>query len=812
MSSHLLLLDGGMGSLLQKAGLGLGELPETWNLSHPDVITSIHRRYFDAGCNVVYTNTFGANCLKFSVEGDDRDKAYALSDIVSSAVALARRAVRESQSPQPKFVALDVGPSGKMLNPWGDFPFEDAVDLFKKTISAGLRVGVDLIVIETMNDARETKAALLAARELTDLPVFVTCAYGSDGKLMTGASPEAMCAMLESMGATAIGVNCSMGPDAMEPVVDRYLSSTSLPVILKPNAGLPQMVDGNTVYDVTPKDFSASVMRMIRKGVQIAGGCCGTTPEYLEALAEAIQKEGITLPERTLPGEHTVISSYAHAVTFGETPVLIGERINPTGKKRMKQALQENDLGYLLNEGITQEEAGCHVLDVNVGLPGIDEAAILERTVEELQAVTSLPLQLDTADPAAMERAMRVYIGKPLVNSVSGTEKSMHAIFPLVKKYGGTVICLTLDEGGIPETAEGRLRVAEKIVETAASYGISRKDLIVDPLAMTISSGKDQAEVTLKAITLIRDRLHVCTSLGVSNVSFGLPCREGIHSAFFLMALQRGLSAAILNPFSYDMMRTYHAYLALKGLDDQCGAYIGFVTTHAPASSQAPATPAQQTGSASQPLEDTLQSAVVHGLKQKARMLAEEGTRTRDPLSLIEEEIIPALNQVGDGFEKKTVFLPQLLMSAEAASEAFDVLRTHMLAASGSAQKRTGATFVLATVHGDIHDIGKNIVRLLMESYGFDVVDLGRDVPKETVVEAVLSRHAPICGLSALMTTTVPAMEETIQLLREKAPFCKIVVGGAVLTQRDADRIGADAYAKDAMACVRWAQGLNLES
>ena len=788
MKEHVLYLDGGTGTLLQAQGLQPGELPERWNLSRPEVITAVHRAYFDAGSNVVGTNTFGASVLKFSPEE--------LEQIVKAAVENARRAQKETSSSQPTWVALDIGPTGRMLKPYGDLDFEDAVAVFAETVKLGAKYGVDLVLIETMNDSYETKAALLAAKENCSLPVFVSNAYGEDGKLMTGASPAAMVAMLEGMGADAVGVNCSLGPKALAGVVEEYLRCASVPVLLKPNAGLPKVQEGKTVFDVCPEEFAAEVAELMAKGVGIAGGCCGTTPEYIAALVNAAA--GLA-PRAIEKKNRTVVSSYTHAVEFGGKPVLIGERINPTGKKRFQQALREGDINYLLKEGLSQQDCGVDMLDVNVGLPDIDEAEMLTRAVCELQAIIDLPLQLDTASPAAMERALRRYNGKALLNSVSGKQESMDAVFPLAKKYGGVVIALTLDEAGIPETAEGRLAIAEKIVAEAARYGIGKKDLIFDPLALTISADKNAARETLRAVELIGAKLDCCTSLGVSNVSFGLPARDQLNSTFFAMALGRGLSAAILNPYSREMLKSYHAYCALSGRDDKCGAYIAFMQSlpQETAQGSAPVSAAEDP----EECKSALQRAVVKGLKEQAGELTRQLLQTQDAMSIVQEEIIPALDTVGVGFENKTVYLPQLLMSAEAAKAAFECIKAAM--AQGAGDK---CPVVLATVKGDIHDIGKNIVRLLLENYGFAVRDLGRDVSPERIVEETVALHAPLVGLSALMTTTVPAMEETIRQLRREAPWCKVVVGGAVLTRDYARQIGADKYAKDAMETVRYAE------
>ena len=788
LKNHIVYLDGGIGTLLQAGGLKPGEYPERWNLSHHDVIIDIHKAYFDAGSNIVCTNTFGANCLKFA---DDE-----LEQIIKAAVANAKKAREQSVQKGEKFIALDIGPSGKLLKPLGDLDFEDAVNVFSKTVKFGVKYGVDLIIIETMNDSYETKAALLAAKENSNLPVIVSNAYGEDGKLMTGAAPAAMVAMLEGMGADAIGANCSLGPRQLRGVAEELLQKASVPVILKPNAGLPKSINGKTVFDVTVDEFSDEVAALVKKGVRVVGGCCGTTPEYIASL---YSKTSELAPVPIADKKITVVSSYTHAIEFGESPILIGERINPTGKKRFKQALLENDIDYILSEGVNQQEKGVHILDVNVGVPDVDEVHMLKNTVCELQAIIDLPLQIDTSNIAAMEEALRRYNGKAMINSVNGKRESMEAIFPLVKKYGGLVVALTLDESGIPDTAQGRVKIAENILKVANEYGIDKKDIIFDTLAMTISADNKAAVATLSSLKTIKNELGCHTSLGVSNISFGLPNRDAVNGTFFALALQNGLSAAIMNPYSVDMMKTYYAYRALKGLDENCAEYIGsaesFVVTVTSVAAAAPKT--------TEEYSSELQHAVIKGFKDKAGELTKNLLSSVDPLEIVNNEIIPALNIVGDGFEKKTVYLPQLLMSAEAAKSAFEVIKASM---SGKEKAGTKGVIVIATVYGDIHDIGKNIVKLLLENYGFDVVDLGKDVPPEIIAKTAIKLRAPLVGLSALMTTTVPAMEETIKLLREKAPWCKIVVGGAVLTKEYADKIGADKYAKDAMESVRYAE------
>lgn len=783
LKQHMLYLDGGMGTLLQQRGLRAGEAPEGWNLTHPDAVQEIHRAYFDAGSHVVSANTFGANALRYAPDELERIVAAALDNV---------RAAREaSRAAQEKFVALDIGPTGRLLRPFGDFDFEDAVRAFAAAVRLGVKHGAELILIETMNDSYETKAALLAAKENSDLPVFVSNAYGADGKLMTGATPAAMVAMLEGLHADAIGANCSFGPRQLSGVVEELLACASVPVLFMPNAGLPRSADGRTVYDVGPEDFAQEVAALVARGVRVAGGCCGTTPAHIEAL---VRRCGGLEPAPATHKKTVCISSYTHAVCFGGAPVLIGERINPTGKKRFQQALRERDIGYVLQEGIRQQEAGAHVLDVNVGLPDVDEPALLCDVVCELQAVVDLPLQIDTSNPVAMEAALRRYNGKALLNSVNGKRESLHSVLPLARKYGALVVALTLDEDGIPATADGRVRIAEKILRAAAAYGLGPEDMLFDPLAMTVSADPGAALVTLEAVRRIASELGCHTSLGISNVSFGLPARDAVNATFFACALENGLSAAILNPHSADMRRVYYAFRVLHGQDADCADYIAFAAGE----------PARPAGTAAQETETTLRRAIEKGLRERAGELTQALLRETEPLELVKGEIIPALDVVGQGFERGTVYLPQLLMSAEAAKSAFERIRVAL-----SAQRTPGAArcrVVLATVHGDIHDIGKNIVKLLLENYGFAVTDLGRDVPPERVAEEVVRLRAPLLGLSALMTTTVPAMEETIRRVRAAAPWCRIVVGGAVLNEGYAARIGADRYAADAMETVRYAE------
>lgn len=793
LKDNIVYLDGGTGTLLQQKGLRPGEHPERLNITNPDLITEVHRDYFNAGSNVVCANTFGANRLNFSSEE--------LEGIIKAAFENARTAREQSTFAGEKFIALDLGSTGRLLKPLGDLDFEDAVEILGETVKYGEKYGADLVFIETMNDSYETKAAVLAAKENSSLPVIVSNAYGEDGKLMTGASPAAMVAMLEGLGVDALGANCSYGPKQLRPVIEELLENASVPVILKPNAGLPKSVDGQTVFDVEPSEFADEIAELVKKGVRLIGGCCGTTPKYIEALKKKTDAlSSVRLTDKNI----TAVSSYTRCVKFDNDPVLIGERINPTGKKRLKQALAENDLDYILSEAVGQQEKGVHILDVNVGLPEINEAEMLERVICELQAVTDLPLQADTSDITAMEAALRRYNGKAMINSVNGKEESMKAVFPLVKKYGGLVVCLTLDENGIPSTKEGRVKIAKNIIKTAKEYGIDKKDLVFDALTMTVSADKNSAKITLDALKEISEKLRCKTVLGVSNVSFGLPERDNVNSVFFTLAMQNGLSGAIINPYSYEMLNAYHSFKLLNGKDDDCKGYIDFTQNNF---KQSALSSLAVTGKNETEYASDLQEAIIKGYKDKSVEITKALLKTKEPLEIVNGDVIPALDKVGKAFEEKRAFLPQLLISAECAKNAFGQIKT---ALSGSSFTKK-AKIVLATVKGDIHDIGKNIVKLLLENYGFDVIDLGKDIPPESVLQAVKTSGAKLVGLSALMTTTVPAMEETIKALKEFFPTVKTVVGGAVLNEDYANKIGADKYCKDAMDTVRFAEELYNE-
>ena len=786
LGKELLYFDGGMGTLLQERGLQPGELPETWNLLHAEEIREIHRKYIEAGSDIVLTNTFGANALKF------HDDAYSLEEIVNAAVGHVKAAAEQAGNGRRIYTALDIGPTGKLLKPMGDLDFETAYEAYKEVMIYGEKAGADLIHIETMSDTYELKAAVLAAKENTSLPVFATTIFDERGKLLTGADVPSVVALLEGLRVDAFGINCGMGPEQMIPILEQITKYSSLPVIVKPNAGLPKQKNGQTYYDVSPEEFAEVMKKIVEMGAVVIGGCCGTTPDHIKAMADACRMIPIKPVEKK---NFTMVSSYGQSVFLGTGSKIIGERINPTGKKRFKQALKEHDLDYILREGITQQDNGAHILDVNVGLPDIDEPALMKEVVQELQSITSLPLQIDTVDVEAMEGALRIYNGKAMVNSVSGKQESMDKVFPLIQKYGGVVIGLALDENGIPADAEGRVQVAKKIIAEAAKYGIEKKDIVIDALAMTISSEPEGAKITLETLRRLRDEVGVCTVLGVSNISFGLPSRPIVNSIFYTMAMQNGLSVGIINPGSEDMMKAWYAFHALMALDGNCEKYI------ARYAQQPGTTPVQAAGGKH---TMTLQSAIERGLKEEASSITAELAEQKAALDIINEELIPALNNVGEGFEKGTVFLPQLLMSAESAKSAFAVLKERM-DQSGEVQEKKGKV-ILATVKGDIHDIGKNIVKVLLENYSFDVIDLGKDVPPEKVVETVLEQDVHLVGLSALMTTTVVSMEETIRQLREKAPDCLVMVGGAVLNQDYADMIGADFYGKDAMQSVHYAQ------
>lgn len=783
LKTRTIFYDGATGTYLQQNGLKAGAMPELMNIDSPEIIVEMHKGFINAGSDVLLTNTFGANGLKF-----EKDK---LKEIITAAVNHTKTAIEQCNqytNGRPIYISYDMGPTGKLLKPMGDLDFEKAYELFKEQVLIAVENGVDLFTIETMTDLYEIKAAILAVKENSSLPLFATTAYDTDGKLLTGADTKTTVATIEALGVDALGLNCGMGPYQVEPIVDEILKYSSIPVMIKPNAGLPRVENGQQVYDINEEQFAAKMLDICQKGATILGGCCGTTSKHIETMV-ALCKD--IKPKAIEEKPYTIVTSYAKSVELTGDPVIVGERINPTGKSKFKQALKDNNMDYILGEAIVQQEAGAHILDVNVGLPDIVEDEMMKRVVFEVQSIITLPLQIDTSDIRTLESGLRVYNGKAMVNSVNGKAESMEAVFPLVKKYGGVLVGLTLDESGIPNTAEERYSIAKKIVDTAKKYGISKRDIVIDPLAMTISSDKEGANVTLEALRMIRERLGVNTILGVSNISFGLPFRENINSNFFTLAMHSGLTSAIINPSSKAMMNAYYSYRAIAGLDDNCLAYIEN-------NSNVETAPVKNVAAA----DITLGYIVERGLKEQAHDKTLEMLKTKTPLEVIDEMLMPALDNVGSGFEKVTLFLPQLLMSAETAKIAFEVVKDK-LAKDGANQEKKG-TIILATVKGDIHDIGKNIVKVILENYGYEIIDLGKDVDPELIVSTMKERNVKLVGLSALMTTTVVSMEETIKLIRKENLGTKVMVGGAVLTEDYAKKIDADHYGKDALSSANY--------
>ena len=859
LGKERLYFDGGTGSVLQTMGLKGGELPERWNLIHPDRIIELHRSYFAAGSDIVNTNTFGANRLHY---GDPEE----LRNIIRAGVRHVREGMRAAGRTDG-YVALDIGPTGRLLEPMGDLHFEEAVDIFAEVVRCGADEGADLIMIETMSDTLEAKAAVLAAKENCSLPVFVTVVFDSSARMLTGGTVGSVVTMLEGLRVDALGLNCSLGPRQLLPIAAEVVQTASVPVIVNPNAGLPRSENGKTVYDLDAEAFAEAMVEIAGCGAHLLGGCCGTTPAYIEAAIAATRSLPFTPPKKK---HRSCVCSASRTVGIGPRPILIGERINPTGKKRFKEALRQKDLDYILRQGIEQEEAGADMLDVNVGLPEVDEPALMEEVVLQLQGICPLPLQIDTSSPEALERGLRVCNGKPMINSVNGKRESLDRILPLAAKYGGVLVALPLDENGIPETAEGRLAIARRIIDEAAAWGIEKEDIVIDGLAMTISTDSSSALTTLDTVRGIRDELHAHSILGVSNISFGLPQREIINSMFFAMAMKDGLSCAIINPNSTAMMAAHRAYCALGGLDAACSQYIeaykdtgdcqfGLAEVRSFGSSGNSGTPGNSgssqstgasgtsgssgnsgslryTGSAGAVTQASGETALLGSSRQASSSGAASGTAQgnglsrlseavlkglsdsaanearlvlasgRDPLAVVSGDLIPALDMVGKKYEAGKLFLPQLLMSADAAKAAFDEVKSAMQGRSAETRGR----MILATVKGDIHDIGKNIVRVLLENYGYEVLDLGKDVAPELIAETAIREDISLVGLSALMTTTVVSMEETIRLLREKKPDVKIVVGGAVMNREYADSIGADYYAKEAMDTVRYADSIFL--
>ncbi len=782
LETQLLLFDGAMGTQLQDRGLPIGGIPEHFNLSHPEVVAAIHRDYVAAGADVITTNTFQANPTKMAADE--------LAETIRAAVKLAKQAA-------PKYVAYDMGPTGQLLQPMGTLSFEAAYEMFASQAMIAEAAGADLVIIETVADLLEAKIAVLAVKENTKLPVFVTMTYQEDGRTFVGVDPQTATLTLQNLGVDVLGVNCSLGPKELAPIVETILDYAQIPVMVQANAGLPQMENGETVYKITPETYVAYTEKLLNQGVAVVGGCCGTTPEFIRQLRALIDQTEKVYPE---PKSGTFITSGLKTLEIGQGLSLIGERINPTGKPRLKEALRQNNINYIIQEAVAQRDAGADILDVNVGLPEIDEAQMMVRTIVELQGLLDLPLQIDSSEVAALEAGARHYNGIPLINSVNGKPSSLAKVFPIVAKYGGVVLGLCLDEAGIPETAEKRYQIAEKIVHEAGKYGIRPDRVMIDPLVLTASAQQDQVPVTLDTIRLVKECLGCKTVVGLSNISFGLPNRALLNSTFLAQAVGAGLDAPIMNPLSDEMMRVVRALRVFSGQDTNSAAYI------AKAQNETVTVTASHASGDQAPTDATLdlKGMIVKGRKELTAAETRRLLETRTPLDIVNTYFIPALDTVGAQFEQGALFLPQLMQSAEATQQAQEVLKA-ALAKSGQQSASLGK-LLLATVEGDIHDIGKNIVKMILENYGYEVVDLGKDVPIETVVETVVKQEIKLVGLSALMTTTVQNMKKTIAAIKAVAPDTVFMVGGAVLNEDYREFVGADYYAKDAMASVEIAQ------
>jgi len=777
LNKEILIFDGAMGTMVQSKGLKLGELPEVLNIKNPEMIRQIHQDYIDAGAMVLTTNTFGANELKL------KNTPFEVEEIIHGAVENARNAIGRKGI----YIALDIGPIGELLEPMGTLKFEDAYDIFKRQVIQGVKDGVDLIIIETMTDLYEAKAAVLAAKENSDLPIFSTMSFESNGRTFTGCTPLSMVMTLEGLGVDALGINCSLGPREIEPILDEILRYSRIPVMVQANAGLPAIVDNRPVYDVLPEEYAYYSKKFVEKGVRVIGGCCGTTDKYIRKLVEKIGdlkpiflgmegRSGVCTPTKAVPIDGVKV---------------VGERINPTGKKLFKEALKSGDIDYILREAIVQVEAGAHILDVNVGLPEIDEVKTMVQVIKEIQSILDIPLQIDSADPKVIEAGLRVYNGKAIVNSVNGEEKVLDEILPIVKKYGGAIVGLTLDEKGIPNTALGRFKIAERIVNKAEEYGIRREDVYIDCLTLTAAAQQKEVKETLKAIRLVKE-LGVKTTLGVSNVSFGLPNRKLVNKTFFAAALYEGLDLPIINPMDKEMMDTILASNLLWNKDIGGSEYLAGQVSH-------------NTGFTEDKNDEMdLSDIIIKGIKEKSRAVTSKLLGEYEPLEIVNKYLIPALDIVGDRYEKGIIFLPQLIQSAETVKSSFEVLKESL--SIDSDINISKGKVLLATVKGDIHDIGKNIVKVLLENYNFQVIDMGKDVALDKIVEKVAEDDIKLVGLSALMTTTVKSMEETIKELKKVNSDIRIMVGGAVLNREYAQMIEADFYGSDAKEAVKIAQ------
>jgi len=791
IKDNILIFDGAMGTMLQKKGLKLGENPEVLNLKEPTIIEEIHREYIDSGANVITTNTFGANELKLKLCNLEVEK------VVDAAVEIAKKAKGNSNA----YIALDIGPIGELLEPMGTLSFDRAYEIFKRQVVQGVKSGVDLILLETMTDLYELKAAVLDVKENSELPVFCTMTFEENSRTFTGCSPEAMVLVLEGLGVDALGVNCSLGPKQLKPIIEEICSLAHIPVMVQPNAGLPTLSIGNeTKYDVTKEEFADTLCSFIHSGVRVIGGCCGTTPDYIRELCLRVKDKELEPVENI---NYAAICTPSKVVRIDGVRI-IGERINPTGKKLFKEALKNEDLDYILKQAISQVEAGAHILDVNVGLPEIDEPKMMYKVVKEIQGIMDIPLQIDSSDVKAIETGLRYYNGKPILNSVNGEEKVLDKILPLVKKYGASVVGLTLDDNGIPPKAEERFEIAEKIVNRAAEYGIKKEDIFIDCLVLTVSAQQEEVQETLKAVRMVKEKLGVKTVLGVSNISFGLPNRELINETFLALALANGLDLPIMSPNASGMTRVIDSYNVLYNHDKNSEVYIKNYANVELSREVITKNGNNSSGTDNSNSEQDLIYIVVKGLKEEAAQATVELLKTHKELEIVNKYLIPALDIVGDKYEKGELFLPQLIQAAETVKNAFTVLKAEI--AKSNSESISKGKIIVATVKGDIHDIGKNIVKVILENYGYEMIDLGKDVPIETVVEEVKKHNVSLVGLSALMTTTVRSMEETIKALRSDGYTGKIFVGGAVVTAESAERIGADFYAKDAKESVEIAK------
>lgn len=800
--SKFIHFDGAMGTMLQRAGLKGGDLPEALNITRPEIIVNIHKQYIAAGADIISTNTFGASRYKLERSG------FSVEQVIDAAVKLGKKAAGDRA-----LVALDLGPTGHLLAPLGDISFEEAYEAFAEQVKYGAAAGADLILIETMTDIYEARAAILAAKEHSDLPVFCTMTFEKNGRTLTGTDALTAVNILQALGVDALGINCSVGPKDMMPIINEILKYSKIPVMIQPNAGIPRLEAGETVFDVGPEEFSGYMKEITERGAVILGGCCGTTPEHIKAVKELLKG---CEPVKREAENFTAVSSGSHTVFLRQGVKIIGERINPTGKKKFKEALKSNDMDYIINEAINQKEAGAHILDVNVGLPEIDEKNMMIAAVKSIQAVVNLPLQIDSMTPEVIEAAVRIYNGKPIINSVNGKEAVLEAILPIVKKYGTCVVALTLDDNGIPATAEERVKVAERIINRAKEYGIPKEDIIVDCLVLTASAQQKEVMETIKALRTVKERFGVAATLGVSNVSFGLPQRGLINRTFLAAALGAGLDTPILNPMDEEIIKVIDAFNVLDNTDREAKHFITrygdldkkevVVATAAKPKDSARKVTHEESKLVNINEVADLKKIIIKGLKEEAQKVTKELLSSVEPLQVVDGYIIPALDEVGAQYETGAIFLPQLMQSAETVKVAFEVIKEKVKKEGGDSISK--GKILMATVKGDVHDIGKNITKVLLENYGFDVVDMGKDVPWDDIVNKVKEENITLVGLSALMTTTVKSMEETIKALRKEGLTCKVMVGGAVLNQEYADMIGADYYAKDAQEGVKIAKAV----